>query len=156
MGGNCVACPAGRFKVQAGPGKLNSSASSDEDVSQVLDRSCSQCPAGKFSLAGSSRCTDCRDRCEDGSVINGTCAAGAAQDALCAPCKKNTYKDSSSASCLACDPNSETLGLGSPSATSCKCKEGFTMVEHVFCVTGIQDVIRLERIVPWRWIPLAQ
>ena len=128
VGGECVACPAGSFKAEAGPYRLNST-ESKQDLSQILQRDCLQCPANTFSLAASSRCNDCRDSCPDGYIINGTCSPGSVQDALCSPCPLNTYKDSSSATCIPCDDNSQSLGVGSPSATSCKCKEGFTIVD---------------------------
>jgi len=122
-----VACPAGSFKAVVGPHALNTS--NTTDLAEIFTRDCQQCPAGKFSPAGSAECTSCRDSCDDGFIVNGTCAAGAAQDAWCTPCPQHTYRDSSAAACIACDPKSRTLGVGAPAATSCKCIEGYTIVD---------------------------
>ena len=106
-----MACPSGSYKAAPGPGN------------------CTLCPAGKFSDVGAAvECSVCRNSCRPGFVLSGTCdQPGTTHDAPCSPCPINTYIEGGP-SCISCDSNAQSAP-GSPSASSCKCNAGFTIVD---------------------------
>jgi len=128
-GGTCVACVAGKIKIQMGSAL------------------CTDCLAGQYSTdVAATACSNCLDNSNSpvGSISAGDCICNPAYtlsaSLTCDICAQNTFKtEAGNAACTDCTPNSESPA-GSSISTDCKCVVGHTSdadgTQCLACVTG--------------------
>lgn len=129
ISGNCVACPAGKFKALSGNtttcGDCNANTRSAPGAS-----SCIACGPNSFSANGSSACS---------------CPLGYYGDpnVMCQKCPTNTYGSgealgvTTTSSCMNCPHFSTTNGtLGATNASSCVCIAGYYQDDYTGLCIG--------------------
>ena len=147
-GGVCVACAAGKYKIETGSGACtdcNTDSNSPEGSTVASECACNvgytgpdggtcdACLAGKYKAnTGSDDCGECAGNSNSPAASDAstdcTCNAGytGPDGGTCEACAAGKYKiDSGSAACGDCDGNADSLG-GSTVATACQCNAGYT------------------------------
>ena len=144
--GTCVACSAGKYKMEAGTsacvecgmGKYMDSLT----TGATSESSCELCPANTNSNPSSTSRFSCR--CNVGATGSDggpcvQCSAGKFKenigDAPCIDCEAGKYSQSvgSSSTCSAC-PDDSSSPAGSSTSTACACNAGFTGPSGGTCV----------------------
>jgi hypothetical protein len=149
-GSTCIACVAGKYKPVTGSGACTDcGAGKYSTLTGATAETCTVCPAGKSSLAGSDMLDDCvGEECEAGSTgpNGGPCSAcvagkykGTTGSADCTNCGAGKYSATIAATtettCLTC-PGVSTSAQGSVSSSACQCNAGYTGSTCAACVAG--------------------
>ena len=149
----CQLCPAGKYNQDTGKSICTSCPAGSWCGQGYMWYD--TCPGDTFSLGGAAVCTSCPEnseivgnklssascQCKNGYIETArntstgptcvACAAGKYKSSSngCSDCQSNTYSTvvgaGSSATCLACPPNSASLA-GSIESTACSCNAGYT------------------------------
>jgi len=144
-GVTCSACIAGTYKDVNGsvPCTLCAKGKYSTETGEMLESTCSQCPAYTRSPDGSSMLINCT--CNKGytgsdGIQCAACIAGTYKDvngsALCSLCLRGKYSTAiaaiSESTCSKC-PTHSYSGIGSSQLTNCTCNKGYTGPDGAAC-----------------------